>query len=100
MYMVLMLPLGTIYFTLSVTLLALSVGFVVGPVLWWLEKAGWVAFHGQFQFGTGSFDPVLAAPFMFVGGIVLLFASLHVIRFIGRWHGRFAKHLLVPSGSE
>jgi uncharacterized membrane protein len=100
MYMVLMLPLGTIYFTLSVTLLAFSVGFVVGPVLWWLEKAGWLDFQGHVHFGTGSLDPDFAAPFMFVGGILLFFAGLHVVRFIGRWHGRFAKHMLVPSGSD
>jgi uncharacterized membrane protein len=100
MYMVLMLPLGVIYFTITVTLLALTVGFVVGPVLWWSEKAGWIAFHGHMQFGTGSLDPALASPFMFVGGIVLLFASLHLIRFIGSCHGRLAKHLLVESGSD
>ena len=100
MYMVLMLPLGTIYFTLSVTLLAFSVGFVVGPVLWWLEKAGWLDFQGHVHFGTGSLDPAIASPFMFVGGILLFFAGLHIVRFIGRWHGRFAKHMLVPSGSD
>lgn len=100
MYMVLMLPLGTIYFTLSVTLLAFSVGFVVGPVLWWLEKAGWLDFQGHVHFGTGSLDPAIASLFMFVGGILLFFAGLHVVRFIGRWHGRFAKHMLVPSGSD
>lgn len=100
MYMVLMLPLGTIYFTLSVTLLAFSVGFVVGPVLWWLEKAGWLDFQGHVHFGTCSLDPAIASLFMFVGGILLFFAGLHVVRFIGRWHGRFAKHMLVPSGSD
>jgi uncharacterized membrane protein len=100
MYMVLMLPLGVIYFTITVTLLALTVGFVIGPVLWWSEKAGWIAFHGHMQFGTGSLDPAVASPFMFIAGIGLLFVSLHIIRFIGRWHGRFAKHVLVESGAD
>lgn len=100
MYMVLMLPLGVIYFTVAVTLLALTFGFVIGPVLWWSEQAGWLSFHGHMQFGTGSLDPALASPFMFVAGIALLFVSLHVIRFIGQCHGRFAKHVLVESGAD
>ena len=100
MYMVLMLPLGLIYFSIAVTLLAMTFGFVVGPVLWWLDAAGWISFAGHVHFGTGSLDPVVAAPFMFVAGIALFFISLHVIRFIGQCHGRFAKHVLVESGAD
>jgi uncharacterized membrane protein len=100
MYMVLMLPLGVIYFSITVTLLTLSAGFVAAPVLWWLAQAGWISFHGHLHMGTGSLDPAIASPFLFVGGIVLLFASLHLIRFIGRCHGRLAKHLLVEAGGE
>lgn len=100
MYMVLMLPLGVVYFTIAVVLLALTVGFVVGPLLWWMEQAGWVSFHGHVHLGTGSLDPAIASPFMFAGGIILLFVSLHVIRFIGKWHGRFAKQVLVEYGKD
>jgi len=34
---------------------------------------------------------------VFVGGVVLLFATLHLARGIGRMHGLLAKHLLVKS---
>jgi hypothetical protein len=65
-----------------------------------MAQAGWFSFHGHMHLGTGSLDPAVAAPFLFVGGIVLLFASLHLIRFIGSCHGRLAKHLLVESGAD
>lgn len=100
MYMVLMLPLGVIYFTITVTLLTLAAGFIAAPVLWWMGQWGWISFHGHLHLGTGSLDPAIASPFMFVGGIALLFVSLHVIRFIGKWHGRFAKHVLVEYGKD
>ncbi|WP_395769162.1 sensor domain-containing protein [Arenimonas sp.] len=96
MYMVLMLPLGGVYFSLSVTLLTFSIGIIAAPLLWWMSESGWL----HFNISMGNVDPALASPFLFIGGILLFFASLHVIRFIGRWHGRFAKHMLVPSGSD
>ena len=36
-------------------------------------------------------------PLLFVGGVLLLFGTLHLARGIGRLHGLFAKHLLVKS---
>ena len=100
MYMVLMLPLGIVYFTLAVTLLSLSVGLIAAPVLWWMAQLGWISFHGHLHMGTGSMDPAVASPFLFAGGILLLFSSLHLMRAIGQWHGRFAKHVLVESGAD
>ncbi|MBP6299711.1 MAG: sensor domain-containing protein, partial [Arenimonas sp.] len=47
MYMVLMLPLGIIYFTISLTLLILSAGFIAAPVIWWMAQMGWISFYGQ-----------------------------------------------------
>lgn len=100
MYMVLMLPLGIIYFTISLTLLILSAGFIAAPVIWWMAQMGWISFYGQLHMGTGSMDPAVASPILFVTGILLLFSSLHLIRAIGQWHGRFAKHVLVEASSD
>jgi uncharacterized membrane protein len=96
LYMVLMLPLGVVYFSLSVTLLTFSMGIIAAPLLWWMSESGWL----HFNISMGNVDPAIASPFMFVGGILLLFVSLHVIRFIGRWHGRLAKRVLVDSGAD
>ena len=100
MYMVLMLPLGIIYFTIAATLLIISAGFIAAPVIWWMAQMGWISFYGQLHMGTGSMDPAVASPILFVTGILLLFSSLHLIRAIGQWHGRFAKHVLVEASSD
>ncbi len=100
MYMVLMLPLGILYFTLTVTLFSLSLALIAAPVLYWLVQAGWVSVYGDAQFGFAGMNPAVGTPILFVAGTVLLFVSLHLVRAIGQWHGRFAKHVLVESGAE
>ncbi len=57
MYMVLMLPLGIVYFTLAVTLLSLSVGLVAAPVLWWMAQLGWISFYGDANISMGGLNP-------------------------------------------
>jgi hypothetical protein len=94
LYMVLMLPLGIAYFTAAVTLLSVSAGFIAAPIAALLAWSGWgpmsqVEIHGL--------EP-WAVPFLFVGGVLLLFATLHVARGVGHLHGQIAKHLLVRSG--
>ena len=104
-YMLAMLPLGILYFTLMVTLLSVAVSSIVMPVLlafgtfdgWWLDNyvmgplvlndydVG-TTLHGWWQY-----------PLVFVFGVLLLFGTLHLARGIGRLHGAFAKHLLVKA---
>lgn len=96
MYMVLMLPLGVLYFTLAVTLLTVSVAVTAAPVLLWLHELGYLNIQGDITVAGG----LAMSPLLFVAGVLGFFASLHLIRFIGRWHGRLAKHLLVESGAE
>jgi uncharacterized membrane protein len=100
MYMVIMLPLGIIYFTVAITLLVLSAGLIAAPIIWWSVQWGWLSFYGDSGVSMGSLDPAIASPILFIAGILLLFSSLHLIRAIGQWHGRFAKHVLVEAGSE
>jgi uncharacterized membrane protein len=101
LYMVLMLPLGIIYFTLAVTLLSVSLSFIAAPVMVLVGYAtvnqnydGWVLLgmdNGVFGTSLGY----LGLPLVFVAGVLLLFATLHLARGIGYLHGQFAKHLLV-----
>jgi ABC-type multidrug transport system fused ATPase/permease subunit len=100
MYMVLMLPLGIIYFTISTVLLVLSAGLIAAPVIWWSVQWGWISFYGDSFISMGSLDPAIASPILFISGIFLLFSSLHLIRAIGQWHGRFAKHVLVEASAD
>jgi hypothetical protein len=95
-YMLLMLPLGIIYFTITVTLLSLSLGLIGSP---FAKAFGWnminMDFDGFSYYGPGWFGTISLC----LTGIVLLFASLHLVRGIGRLHGQIAKHLLVPSSA-
>lgn len=95
-YMLLMLPLGIIYFTITVTLLSLSLGLIGSP---FAKALGWnvinMDFDGFSYYGPGWFGTIGLC----LAGIVLLFASLHLVRGIGRLHGQIAKHLLVPSSA-
>jgi uncharacterized membrane protein len=103
LYMLLMLPLGVLYFTVAVTLLSVSLSFIAAPVMVWLGLAvvnadfqGWRLLG--FENGVlGSSLGYAAMPLLFVLGFVLLFVTLHVARGIGYLHGQFAKHLLVKT---
>ena len=94
LYMVLMLPLGIVYFTAIVTLLAISFAFTFGGVVTVLWQLGWVWVEGA------VLQPDWIAPFAWLlvpVGIALFFGTLHLVRGVGRLHGQLAKHMLVRS---
>ncbi|TYT25266.1 hypothetical protein FZO89_02715 [Luteimonas viscosa] len=106
LYMLLMLPLGVVYFTLAVMLIATSLSFIAAPVLVWLGIAdanvyidGWqlLNIHGHV---VSTSLPEWVLPVVFVAGILLLFATMHIARGIGRLHSLMAKHLLVKSSQH
>jgi uncharacterized membrane protein len=104
-YMWLMLPLGIVYFTLAVTLLSVSVAFIGAPLAM-LFQSDWlpglyVNHHVIVDWGFGAHAPGWGdAIAMCVIGIVLLFATLHLARGLGRLHGHVAKHMLVPRAAD
>lgn len=89
LYMLLMLPLGVVYFTVAVTLLSLSLGFIAAPFAWLFGQGG---VHIQGYMGP---DLNWLIPLLFPVGVLLLFGFLHAARGIGHLHGQLAKHLLV-----
>lgn len=91
LYLLLMHPLGVLYFTVAVTLLLLSVILIAGPIALALGHAG------AFDVGVLNMTPdsPWLWPLYFISGVVLLFCTLHLARYIGRFHGWLAKHLLV-----
>lgn len=91
MYMVLMLPLGILYFCVAIALLSTSLGLIASPL---------ALFVGQgYVFTFGNWNLVTEAPWLLplfsVIGFILLFATLHLARAVGLFHGWLAKHLLV-----
>jgi uncharacterized membrane protein len=94
MYLLLMLPLGVLYFTLGIVGLALSLG-ITGGSIWSL-----VTNEGHIQFtGAPALEHFLnTAPglvLLALAGVFVLFLVLHMARFIGWTHGKIAEGLLV-----
>jgi hypothetical protein len=93
LYMVLMLPLGNIYFTIALVGLAVSLSFLSTPIMYFMGYADYVQIFDV----TLHDQPWLMIP-MFIVGALGIFVTLHVARGIGKLHGMMAKHLLVKIG--
>ena len=96
LYFIAMLPLGIAYFGIATTLLSVSAAFIASPILVWIGMGHGGLWIDDVQITT-QVDWWWQLPLLFVGGVILLFATLHLARGIGRLHGAFAKHLLVKS---
>jgi len=93
LYMLLQLPLGIVYFTVSVAGLATGLGLIVLPVVQWATGHTYVDF--------GSNELVLSAwlwPLLVIGGALLILVTLNLVRLAGRAHGAYAKAMLVRAG--
>ena len=91
LYFVLMLPLGIVYFSVATTLLSLSLGLAFAPMAQLLfdQPIGiWVD-------GVNMGNAMWLWPLLVTLGALLLIATLHLARGIGKLHGAMAKHLLV-----
>ena len=93
-YLLLMLPLGVIYFCIAVIGLATSIGLVGGSI------AGLVTGHVSVQLdGNPYLEHFLhTAPGLFtmaLAGLLLFFIVLHIARGIGMLHAKIAETLLV-----
>lgn len=89
-YMLIQFILGTIYFVVLVTVLALSLSFILLPILQLFGNMPVV------QWGAERiFLPYWASIFLSVGGLLLWTSFMHLARGIGQLHGRMAKAMLV-----
>ena len=90
LYMVLQLPLGTLYFSLAVTGLAVGLWLVAVPFVQLLT--------GHTYANIGSSELVISGwvmPISVVAGALVLVLMLHLIRAVGKGHGNYAKAMLV-----
>jgi hypothetical protein len=89
-YMLLQMPLGILYFTVIVTLIASAVWLIGRPV--WELTFGLPAYViGDY----GYFTPGWLMPISIIGGILLITVTMHLVKYAGRLHGAFAKAMLV-----
>lgn len=97
LYMLLMLPLGTVYFTLAVVAVALSVSAVAAPIAYgvfpWAFELPPSAYYQYYSF-FHQHDP-WSSLLLVAAGILGLFVTLWMARGIGRGHGRLAAAMLL-----
>ena len=89
-YFILMLPLGIIYFTVFVTLLAVSLFLVVSPILEFGFGVPIFVINDALYYVSAWMMPIV----MIVGGLLFIL-TLHLAKFTGYLHGRLAKAMLV-----
>ncbi len=90
LYMIVMLPLGVFYFSLFVTLLALSVSFVIAPVASIFYDFPILVNGDVVRYLTPEYGLL-----MFFSGIMLLTGSMHLAKGLGFLQGKLAKGILV-----
>lgn len=89
-YMVLQMPLGIIYFTVIVTLVATSVWLIGRPIAELVFDLP-VFTTGRYAYYTYAW----LMPFAMAGGVLLLTATMHAIKYMGKLHGAWSKVMLV-----
>ena len=92
-YMLLQLPLGVFYFSLTVSLLATSLSLVVAPILQLLFDFPLMTI-GSIGNSVWVVPDGLLAPIS-LGGFLILTATLHLARGLGHLHGRLARAMLI-----
>jgi len=98
LYMLLMLPLGILYFTIAVTGISVSLALMAAPIMEILAYYDVIG-GGIYLDGAQFVPPLILTPLVFAIGVVLLFAMLHLARGVGHVQGAIAKSLLVKPGS-
>jgi uncharacterized membrane protein len=89
-YMMLQLPLGIIYFSVFVTLFAVSLYMTVTPILELGLGLPLFTNNGAQYYFNGWVMPVVV-----IGGILLFVATMHLAKVTGNMHGKMAKAMLV-----
>jgi uncharacterized membrane protein len=105
LYLLLMLPLGIVYFVIAIVGLSIGLRLAVAPVIYAGLSLGWFPLYpgfGLLQFNDWSFgipDSLVLALIQVIFGVVVLTLLMHVARGIARGHARLAKALLVEPGA-
>ena len=112
LYLLLMLPLGVIYFTIAVTGLGLGLRLALAPVAYfgrhwlpdeWLSSDLFDAFndgpHFHHHWHVATAHTLLGSLIYMAFGVVILTVLMHAARGIARGHARLAKALLVVPGA-
>jgi uncharacterized membrane protein len=104
LYLLLMLPVGILYFTVAVTALSVGLAFAVTPLLVVAQRLGLLSqatvLSEDMAFGDMALahHSLLSALLLGVLGVLIITLLMHVARGVARGHARLAKALLVEPG--
>ena len=90
LYMFLQLVFGVLYIVIWTTMIALSLSLIAAPFVQEIFGMSFVHFNTGYYFIPPSYYP-----FSILLGIIGLTAFMHVAKWAGRLHGRYAKFMLV-----
>jgi uncharacterized membrane protein len=93
-YMILHFPLGLIYFFVVLAMFGTSIKAIIYPLWYWALGRAFITL------GQPFYPPAWSFPLVSAAGILMFFLTLHLVRFIGKTHGRFAKFMLVRKHLE
>ncbi len=89
-YMIIMLPLGILYFTFTITMISLTLWGVLRPVLeLWLDLPYMVINNVSY------YSPDWFMPVSVIGGILFAVVTMHAVKGLGRFHTKIARAMLV-----
>jgi hypothetical protein len=89
-YFFLQLPLGVVYFSVTVTLFAISIAFMAVPFLQSIMD------FPVLSIGTARYYlPLWSTPLFLLAGFLIWTLTMHLGKLIGQLHGRYAKTFLV-----
>jgi hypothetical protein len=94
-YLMLMLPLGIVYFVIAVVGLSVSLALIFAPLVDLAGHYGWFDQAGDAYLNPAWLGTLWAMPLMVLAGVVLLTLLMHLARGVGRLHAMYAKALLV-----
>jgi uncharacterized membrane protein len=101
LYLLLMNPLGIVYFTVAITLLAAGLGLLFAPFAAVGAYLGWFPSDFEWQEASGFLPqhPLIGSLLCIALGVLILTLLMHLARAVTRGHVRLAKALLVERGA-
>ncbi|HEX7031181.1 MAG TPA: sensor domain-containing protein [Gammaproteobacteria bacterium] len=100
LYMLLMLPLGVLYFGVTVSLVSASLGLVAAPVFYLFADGANFQLHYFYWDGEAYDLTGLESLLLCLAGFLMLTASMHLFRGLGVLQGHVARGLLVKPGRD
>jgi hypothetical protein len=89
-YMILQLPLGVLYFSVLISLISVALWTIAWPVISIIFGQPLFMTTNHLYYATGWLVPIA-----FIAGALILTATMHLAKAIGKGHGALAKALLV-----